>query len=72
MKRLVQTLLERVGHERYVLTEAAEAEIAAETTPQLARKISAQRSADTEFFKPKETAPFDVGAKQELLGLVLE
>lgn len=69
VKRIYHELLETVGHERYVLTEAAEAEIAAVTTPQLARAIVAQRDAETDFFAPrKSVAPTPV-AQQALLEL---
>ena len=54
VKRLVQTLLEAVGHERYILLQASEQEIAAATTPQLAKVVAAQRHAQAADFRVKE------------------
>lgn len=49
---LCDHLREHVGHERYVLTEASEAEISRVATSSVARAILAQRGAPTEFFRP--------------------
>lgn len=52
VKRLYHQMVESVGHERYILTEASEAEIRKVAPPQLARAIVTQRNADTDFFLP--------------------
>lgn len=57
VRRLQQTLLEKVGHERFVLTAAPEDQIAEIVTPPLARAIVAQRTAPAEFFAQRKAAP---------------
>ena len=52
VRRVVQNLVKVVGNERYILTEATDAELAQASTPQLARIIVKQRHALTEDFKP--------------------
>jgi DNA helicase-2/ATP-dependent DNA helicase PcrA len=52
VKRLVQQLIDAVGHERYILTEATAAEIDQIHTPQFSRAILAQRSGSFDFSPP--------------------
>ena len=67
VKRLVQQLLEAVGHERYILTEASDAEIDA-IVPQISRSISEQREGRSNFSNPRRSQ--DASAvKQTLLEL---
>lgn len=69
VKRLHHQLIETLGHERYILTEAREEEIAAIATPQLARAVAAQRTATTEYFAPKAApTPSSSKAEQAMLG----
>jgi DNA helicase-2/ATP-dependent DNA helicase PcrA len=49
VKRLVQLLVEKIGHERYILTQAHENEIADIAAPSLARAILAQRRGEKDF-----------------------
>jgi len=67
VKRIYHPLIERVGHERYILTEAPEEEIGEVATPQLARAIAAQREANTAFFAPRIAGPRVASAAQQAL-----
>jgi DNA helicase-2/ATP-dependent DNA helicase PcrA len=50
VKGLCRRLIDSIGHERYVLTEATKEEIAPLATPQLAHALIAQRTAATDDF----------------------
>jgi PHP family Zn ribbon phosphoesterase len=52
VKRLVRQLIDTVGHERYILTEATAAEIDQIHAPQFSRAILAQRSGSFDFSPP--------------------
>lgn len=69
VKRIYRSLIETVGHERTILTEASEPEIAAVATPQLARAILAQRNAQTDDFAPRKAAAPSPAAQQAFLEL---
>ncbi|HRE80814.1 MAG TPA: endonuclease Q family protein [Opitutaceae bacterium] len=69
VKRAVQALIKAVGHERYILTEASEAEIAEASTPQLARLVIKQRTAVTADFKPLDPTHGPLPEKQGALDL---
>ncbi len=62
-------MIKAVGHERYILTEASEAEIAEASTPQLARLVIKQRTAVTADFKPLDPTHGPLPEKQGALDL---
>jgi len=59
VEQLYARLLAALGHERFILTEAAHDEIAQAGTPQLARAIIAQRTVTPELPPEKPTIPGD-------------
>jgi PHP family Zn ribbon phosphoesterase len=57
VRRHYERLLEALGHERYILTEATQDEIADAGTPQLARAVVAQRTSTPRPRQPEEETP---------------
>ncbi|HEU5078769.1 MAG TPA: endonuclease Q family protein [Opitutaceae bacterium] len=70
-QRVAAAIVDRLGHERYVLTEATEAEIAGAGLASFARPIVEQRGAGTDYFRTTLGAAANDAASQTILNLDL-